>query len=364
MTAVSRPLTTIDALQAAGLIPEPRVAELRIVAARYAVALTPAVIAAIEPGAADDPIARQFVPDVRELDRRIDETADPIGDEAHSPVKGVVHRYPDRALLKIASICPVYCRFCFRRETVGPELGDGMSAAAFIAAIDYIARTPAIWEVILTGGDPLILSPRRIRDVTQALSAIPHVKVLRWHTRVPVVAPDRVTPEMADALRSPTQAVYVALHANHPREFTADARAACATLVERGIVMVGQTVLLRGINDDAATLDALMRAFVEARVKPYYLHHLDRAPGTAHFRTTIAEGQSLMRQLRGRLSGLAQPTYVIDVPGGHGKMPIGPSYLEPAGDDGGYRIVGYKGETHAYCDCAASVEAGHDLRSA
>ena len=196
-----------------------------------------------------------------------------------------------------------------------------------------------------------ILSPRRIREVTHALSAIPHVKVLRWHSRVPVVSPDRVTPEMADALKSPTQAVYVALHANHPREFTPTARAACATLVDRGIVMVGQTVLLRGINDDVTTLDALMRAFVEARVKPYYLHHLDRAPGTSHFRTTIAEGQSLMRDLRGRLSGLAQPTYVLDVPGGHGKMPIGPGYLEPAGEIGQYLVVGYRGETHAYADC-------------
>ncbi len=356
MSVVARSLTTIDGLLGAGLVPEARVAELRSVAARYAVALTPAVIATIEPGAVDDPIARQFIPDARELDHRADETADPIADAAFSPVKGIVHRYPDRALLKIASICPVYCRFCFRRETVGPELGDSLSAGDFAAAIAYIAQTPALWEVILTGGDPLILSPRRIREVTLALSTIPHVKVLRWHSRIPVVAPERVTPEMADALKSPTQAVYVALHANHPREFSAQARAACATLVDRGIVMVGQTVLLRGINDDVATLDALMRAFVEARVKPYYLHHLDRAPGTAHFRTTIAEGQSLMRELRGRLSGLAQPAYVIDVPGGHGKMPIGPSYLEPTGDAGEYRIIGYQGGRHAYCDCVAETE--------
>ncbi len=156
------------------------------------------------------------------------------------------------------------------------------------------------------------------------------MKVLRWHSRVPVVSPERVTDELVDALKSTHQAVYVALHANHPRELTPEARAACARLVDRGIVMVSQSVLLAGINDDAATLDQLMRAFVESRVKPYYLHHLDRAPGTSHFRTTIAEGQVLMRQLRGRLSGLAQPTYVIDLPGGHGKMPIGPDYIASA----------------------------------
>jgi lysine 2,3-aminomutase len=357
MTAATRPLTTIDALHAAGLIPEPRIAELRVVAARYAVALTPAVVAAIEPGAIDDPIARQFVPDARELDQRTDEAADPIGDNTHSPVKGIVHRYPDRALLKIASICPVYCRFCFRREAVGPDLGDGLTAGELAAAVDYIARTPAIWEVILTGGDPLILSPRRIREVTQALAAIPHVKVLRWHSRVPVVSPERVTPELADALRSTTQAVYVALHANHPREFTSQARTACATLVDRGIVMVGQSVLLRGINDDVATLDALMRAFVEARVKPYYLHHLDRAPGTAHFRTTIAHGQELMRELRGRLSGLGQPAYVLDVPGGHGKMPIGPTYVK-RGDGNCYTVTDYDGVAHHYADCPACRTEG------
>ncbi len=357
MTAVTRPLTTIDALHAAGLIPAPRIAELRIVAGRYAVALTPAVIAAIEPSSAGDPIARQFLPDVRELEHRADETADPIGDSAHSPVKGVVHRYPDRALLKIASVCPVYCRFCFRRETVGPGLGDSLTAAELATAIEYIARTPAIWEVILTGGDPLILSPRRIQEVTQALSAVPHVKVLRWHSRVPVVSPERVTPEMADALTSQAQAVYVALHANHPREFTTEARAACATLVDRGIVMVGQTVLLRGINDDAATLDALMRAFVEARVKPYYLHHLDRAPGTAHFRTTIAHGQNLMRALRGSLSGLAQPAYVLDVPGGHGKMPIGPAYVE-RGEGDCYTVTDYDGVAHHYIDCPTCLAEG------
>jgi lysine 2,3-aminomutase len=191
-----------------------------------------------------------------------------------------------------------------------------------------------------------MLSPRRIAEVTRRLGAIEHVKVLRWHTRVPVVDPGRVTDELVAALRSAAKTVYVALHANHARELTEAARAACARLVDAGIPMLSQTVLLKGINDDAETLAQLMRAFVEARVKPYYLHHLDAAPGTSHFRTTIPEGQRLMRALRGRLSGLAQPTYVLDIPGGHGKVPIGPDYLSADG----LTVADPNGVTHDYPD--------------
>jgi lysine 2,3-aminomutase len=247
-------------------------------------------------------------------------------------------------LLKLTHACPVYCRFCFRRETVGPGGPQALADSALDAALGYIAGNPAIWEVILTGGDPLVLSPRRVAEVTRRLSAIDSVKVLRWHTRVPAVDPGRVTEALAAALRSPAKAVYLALHANHPRELTPDARAACARLVDAGIVLVSQTVLLRGINDDAETLAALMRAFVEARVKPYYLHHPDPAPGTAHFRISVAEGQALMRALRGRLSGLAQPTYVLDIPGGYGKVPVGPGYLDPAGR----RVADPAGALHDY----------------
>ena len=272
------------------------------------------------------------------------ERADPLDEERLSPVQGVVHRYPDRVLLKLTHACPVYCRFCFRRETVGPGGPQALSDASLTAALDYIAGDPGIWEVILTGGDPLVLSPRRVAEVTQRLSAIETVKVLRWHSRVPVVDPGRVTDGLAAALRSPSKAVYVALHANHPRELNPAARAACARLIDAGIVMVSQTVLLRGVNDDAETLAALMRGFVEARVKPYYLHHPDLAPGTGKFRLSIAEGQAIVRALRGRLSGLAQPTYVLDIPGGYGKVPVGPGYIE----DGGRRVADPGGTWHEY----------------
>ncbi len=230
---------------------------------------------------------------------------------------------------------------------VGPQGEPTLSDAELDAALAYIAGEPAIWEVIVTGGDPLVMSPRRIARIVAALSAIPHVKVVRWHTRVPVVAPASVDAELVAALRGFRGTTYVALHANHPREFTSQACAAIARLGDAGIAMVSQTVLLRGVNDDVATLEALMRLFVENRVKPYYLHQGDLAPGTSHFRTTIAEGQALMRALRGRVSGLCQPTYVLDVPGGYGKSPIGPAYVT---EDGA--VIDYRGGAHAHPACS------------
>jgi lysine 2,3-aminomutase len=353
MTAFRRTLKSAADLADAGLMTQKRATEVAPVEARYAVAVTPAMAALIDASDADDPVARQFIPDPRELDRHASDRDDPIGDSLKSPVPGLVHRYRDRVLLKLVSVCPVYCRFCFRREMVGPGKATALSDAELAAALAYIAVHPEIWEVILTGGDPLILSPRRVAEVTAALQAIPHVKVLRWHSRVPVVAPERVTQELAEALRSGTRAVYVALHTNHPRELTDLTRAACARLVDAGIVLVSQTVLLKGVNDDADTLEALMRTLVETRIKPYYLHHGDLAPGTAHFRTSIAEGQALMRELRRRLSGLALPTYVLDIPGAHGKVPIGPAYLSESADAPGYTVQDAHGAPHAYADCCA-----------
>ena len=337
------------ALLAAGLIPPGRLGELERVAARYAVSLTPDIAALIDASDPHDPIARQFVPDAAELETREGETADPIGDDAHSPVEGIVHRYPDRVLLKLVHVCPVYCRFCFRREMVGPGKRQSLSRAALEAALGYIRAHPEIWEVILTGGDPLILSPRRLREVVGALGAIEHVKIIRVHTRVPVAAPDGISAALVSAIKVKGKATYVVLHANHPRELTERARAACARIVDAGIPMLSQSVLLRGVNDDAETLGALMRDFVENRIKPYYLHHGDLAPGTAHLRTGIEEGQALMRSLHGRMSGLCQSTYVLDIPGGHGKSPVGPSYLERAAEGpAGYTIEDFKGGRHVY----------------
>lgn len=340
-------LRTPTELADAGLAPPERIAELERVAARYAVAITPEMTALIDPTDPHNPIARQFLPDAAELTQTPEESADPIGDAAHSPVEGIVHRYPDRVLLKPLHACAVYCRFCFRREMVGPKGLGALSPQALATALAYVESRPEIWEVILTGGDPLVLSPRRLRDLVRRLAGIAHVKVLRVHTRVPVVDPDRVTPSLVRALKAPGTASYVALHANHPREFTPGACAAMAKLADAGIPLLGQSVLLRGVNDDAQTLGGLMQAFIENRVKPYYLHHGDLAPGTAHLRTTVGEGQALMRALRGRLSGLCQPAYVLDIPGGHGKSPIGPGYLHGSPDNT-CEIEDYTGARHAY----------------
>ena len=340
----------------AGLAPSERLAELERVAARYAVALTPDLAALIDPTDPRDPIARQFVPDPAELDRQARESVDPIGDDPHSPVEGIVHRYPDRVLLKLAHVCAVYCRFCFRREMVGPGRRRTLSPAARAAALAYIGSRREIWEVILTGGDPLILSAARLRAVMDALATIDHVKVVRIHTRLPIADPRLITVALVRAVKAFGGATYVVLHANHPRELTPAARAACALFVDAGIPMVSQSVLLRGVNDDPATLADLMRALVECRIKPYYLHHGDLAPGTSHLRTAIEDGQALMRALRGRVSGLCQPTYMLDIPGGHGKSPIGPSYISAApGAAGGprYDVEDFNGRRHIYPPDAA-----------
>jgi lysine 2,3-aminomutase len=354
MTLVDRKLTSIDDLIHAGLVaPEDRDA-LRKVGERYAIAITPAIANAVDRSLQDDPVARQFVPSARELDLHPLEVSDPIGDRLKSPALGIVHRYPDRVLLKIASVCPVYCRFCFRRETVGPANGESLSGAELTGALDYISQTPSIWEVILTGGDPLILSPRRIRETVDRLSQIPHVKVLRWHTRVPIVDPDRVTSELIAALKATHQTVFIGLHINHSRELTTAAIAAISRLADSGIPLVSQTVLLKGVNDSADTLEELMRCLVELRVKPYYLHHGDLAPGTAHFRTTIEEGRRLMGELRRRLSGLALPAYVLDLPGAHGKVPI--ERFGTSMDGGAHMFADRNGRLHHYEDACTAPD--------
>jgi len=320
-------LRTAEALAASGLIAPAARDAIATVEHRYAVAITPAMRALIEHP--DDPIGRQFIPDPTELITAPHESPDPIADDALSPIKGVVHRYRDRALLKPLLVCPVYCRFCFRREHVGPD-GGLLTEAELQAAYAWFAAHPAIREVILTGGDPLMLSPRRLGAIVAALSAIPHIELLRVHTRVPVADPSMVTAALAAAMAG-EKPLWLVVHANHAREFTPEARTALRRVLTHGIPLLGQSVLLRGVNDSAEALEALLRAMLAARVKPYYLHQLDPAPGTARFHVPIEEGRRLLASLRGRVTGLAWPTYVLDIPGGHGKVPIGPDYLEPDG---------------------------------
>jgi lysine 2,3-aminomutase len=265
---------------------------------------------------------------------------DPIGDERLSPVKGITRRYPDRALLKPILACPVYCRFCFRREQVGPD-GGVLTPAELDAAFAWLAGRPEIREVIVTGGEPLMLAPRRLADLLRRLDALPQIDLVRVHTRMPVADPDAITETVAGILGASRHTLWLVAHVNHPREVSPQALAAFARLRAAGIPLLSQSVLLRGVNDDASTLEELFRTLLRARVKPYYLHQLDAAPGTSQFHVPIARGQALLAELRGRISGMALPHYVLDIPGGYGKVPVGPGYLQ----DG--RVRDPRGGTHA-----------------
>lgn len=313
---------------------------------KYAISIPPQISALLFDQDPSQALRKQFVPSPEELDRKPYEQADPIGDFPHSPVKGVVHRYPDRCLLKPIAVCPVYCRFCFRREQIGPKKAS-LSKQELEDAYTYIRQHSEIWEVILTGGDPCFLNLKHLVEILKNLEAIPHVEVIRIHTRVPIVDANRITPTFVSSLKL-SKPVFMTIHANHADEFTPAVTAACAKLVDAGIPLLGQTVLLKGINDNTEALSKLMRTLVKNRIKPYYLHHPDLAPGTHHFRSSIKKGQQLMKSLQGRLSGLCQPTYVLDIPGGLGKIPVGPTYLTGTGPI--YELEDYQGHYHSYCD--------------
>ena len=346
--ATEKTLTQPQHLADAGLVAPDAVAELDYVTRRFGMAITPAMAALINPDDGADPIARQFVPSTAELIDHPLDVSDPIGDSTHSPAAGIVHRYPDRVLLLPVRVCPIYCRFCFRRESVGSNEPEMLDEAALTNALDYIRKNDAIWEVILSGGDPLVLSPRRLQRIIAELHTIAHVRVIRVHTRVPIADPSRITPELIAALSHSDRPVYVVLHTNHPRELTKSALHACKQLASAGISLLSQSVLLKGINDDAAVLETLFRELVANGIKPYYLHHADRAPGTAHFRTTVERGQQLMRELRGRLSGLCLSEYVLDIPGGHGKTPLQSGWISR--NDTQIAVSDYQGNRHSYIE--------------
>lgn len=336
----SHALTSVADIEAAGLTLPVHHAALEAVAEAFKVRISPEMLSVESAG-----VRAQFVPDVRELRLTAEELADPIGDDAHRPVQGLTHRYPDRAILHATQVCEVYCRFCFRRETVG-ESGQ-LAEAEFDRVVEYLRATPAVREVIFTGGDPLVLSARRLGAMLDRLEALGTLDVVRFHTRVPVVAPEKVSEALVAALDRALP-VWVVVHVNHADEITAAASAALRRLNRAGVPLLSQTVLLRGVNADAGVLEQLFRVLIHNRVKPYYLHHPDLAKGTGHFRVTLAEGQRIMAALRGRLTGIAQPLYVLDIPGGHGKVPVGPGYLRAEGD--AWIVTDPQGVEHAYRD--------------
>jgi len=294
----------------------------------------------------NDPIRAQVIPSRQELVATEGELDDPIGDHEFSPVPRLTHRHADRVLLFPTYQCAVYCRFCFRKESL-TAIGRGYTREALEPALAYIAGHEEIREVILTGGDPLSLPDKALSEIRARIEAIPHVRLMRIHTRVPVALPSRVTPGLVAALQGRLM-VTVVTHFNHAREITPDTETACRTMRQAGFVLLNQSVLLKGVNDHVEVLEELCRELMyRLGVKPYYLHHGDLASGMAHRRTTIAEGQALAAELRQRLSGICNPTYVIDLPDGGGKVPLGPSHIE--GRDGEtWRIRGQDGKVRDY----------------
>jgi lysine 2,3-aminomutase len=328
------------------LITEDNLEKIQAVADSFSIAISSPIFDLLENNDLSEGIRKQFVPSIEELNIKDNELSDPISDFTYTPVKGLVHRYQDRCLLKVVNVCPIYCRFCFRREQLGPP-DKSLSKDELNNAYEYIKAHPEIWEVILTGGDPLILKPRALAEILQNLDNIPHVDVIRIHSRIPVVDHERISEAMLQALKI-SKAVYVVLHANHPDEFTPAAIQACAKIIDNGIPMLSQSVLLKGVNDSPEVLAKLMKTFVKHRIKPYYLHHGDLAKGTSHFRTTLEAGQQLMKSLRGRYSGLCQPSYMLDIPGGFGKIPVTSSHVKGEGSQ--YEIEDYQGMKHHYSD--------------
>ena len=292
-----------------------------------------------------DPLWLQAVPDLRELNDDC-QLADPLNEQVLSPVPGLIHRYPDRVVWLVANECAVYCRFCMRKRRVGCSSADSLSAS-FRDAVSYIAANPAIRDVILSGGDPLLLEDEQLEEILSALRAIPHVEIIRIGSRIPITFPERIDTKLASLLQR-YQPLYLNTHFNHPLEINSSSRQACAILADAGIPLGNQTVLLKGVNDDPLVMKKLLRGLLAIRVKPYYLHQMDLVRGTAHFRTSVKTGLQIMASLRGHLSGLAVPYYVIDLPAGKGKVPLLPGHEIPA--DGVLRLTTYTGEVVEYRD--------------
>lgn len=332
-------IATAEAL--AAVFPVDRDAVARVIS-RYPMRINPYVLSLIQKP--DDPLWRQAIPDLRELDDDLSVAPDPTCEAFQSPSPLVVHRYPDRVVFLVSDRCALYCRHCMRKRMVGRY--RGVAEADIDAGIGYIRDCKAVHEVILSGGDPFLLSDDRIGDILCRLRRISHVDVIRIHTRIPGVLPTRVTGELA-ALLGTFHPLYVNIQFNHPDELTPEAEAACAQLAGAGIPLGSQTVLLKGVNDDPATMMNLMRGLLKNRIRPYYLHHADPVAGTGHFRTGVDTGLAILRHLQGRISGMGIPRYMIDLPRGGGKVPLVPDYVcrETAG---GLEVRNYRGDPFEY----------------
>lgn len=348
----SRPrrLSSVEDLAQAGLLPEGDPDAYRALARHYDIGISDHIAASLSAKESphNDPVGAQYIPTLAELDVQNWENDDPIGDEKYAPVRGIVHRYPDRVLLKVTPVCAVYCRYCFRKEMIGTS-AQHLNDDDFVRALSYIKNTPEIWEVILSGGDPLVLSPRRLQKIIDALNQVTHVKNIRIHTRIPVAKPNQINETLLSVLESVSKGLTIVIHINHVNELTPEAERAIFSLRRLPVSLLSQSVLLKGVNDDEKTLEDLFRHLAVLNIHPYYLHHLDKAKGTKHFRVPIWRGKEIMRRLRGHVSGICLPQYTLDIPHGHGKIPINDGTVQHL-ENGLYKVEDYKGGLHYYDD--------------
>jgi lysine 2,3-aminomutase len=324
---------------------------LELVGKMLPMAVTPHYMGLVSPTDPDQAIRRSVIPTVYELCRCPGEADDPLGEEHQSPIRGLVHRYPDRVLLLATDFCSSYCRYCTRSRVVG-QGGITPSTRRLQAIFDYIRSKPQIRDVLISGGDPLTLSDARLEYILSNLRAIQHVEIIRIGTKIPAVLPQRITPQLARMLRK-YHPLWMSLHFTHPDECCYESVKACNILADAGLPLGSQTVLLKGVNDSAEVMKRLMHSMMKMRVKPYYLYQCDPISGSQHFRTSVSKGVEIIRSLRGHTSGYAVPTYVIDAPGGGGKIPLSPDYVEDKDPSGNLSLRNYEGRTFQYPDYVA-----------
>ena len=339
-------ICTREALEALLPLSESEMRGLASTGHRLAFAVTPHFFNLIDRDNPNDPLRRQIIPDEAENRIAPDELGDPVGEEKHSPVPGLVHRYPDRVLLLVTDRCASYCRFCTRSRLVSGA-GESRFLPQIEDALSYIAAHPEIRDVLISGGDPLLLADEKIDALLGRLRAIPHVEFVRIGTRMPVFLPQRITPELCEILKKHGP-VWMSIHVNHPNEISRETAQALEYLAFAGVVLGSQSVLLRGVNDDAATMRSLVHRLLQVRVRPYYLYACDLILGSAHWRVPVGKGLEIIRSLRGWTSGYAVPQFVIDAPGGGGKIPLNPDYVENISEDGKFTLRNFRSERFVY----------------
>jgi lysine 2,3-aminomutase len=322
---------------------------------KLALGITPYFFNLIDPADENCPVRRQVIPRIEETHTAAWEMSDPCGEDAHSPVPGLVHRYPDRVLFLVTDRCASYCRYCTRSRLVSNASGYDFHPE-FDKQIAYIAAHPEIRDVLLSGGDPLLLSDEKLENLLSRLRAIPHVEFLRIGTRIPIFLPQRITPALCAMLKQ-FHPLFISIHSNHPRELTTEVREALGRLADAGIPLGNQAVLLKGVNDDAGVMKAQMQKLLMCRVRPYYIYQCDLIAGSAHLRAAVSQGLEIMEQLRGHTTGYAVPTYVIDAPGGGGKVPVNPEYVL-CRNAGRVLIRNYEGKIFEYPETADGKPSG------